>query len=407
MSNASRPDDPSPRLVHAPLRVALLEDDDVLRDRVLLPGLQRHGFDVIALRTIQTLHALLRNASVELIVLDIGLPDGDGFALTQQLQAMHPALGIVILSGRGDQPDRLRGLSQGADAYLVKPVEIEMLAATLFSVARRLPRGPANAPTAPTAAAHDAWQLQDDGWCLFAPDGNAVPLTGSERLVLHCLWQSAGRLVSRRALLTTLGGSLGMEIDPHRLEALLHRLRHKVLARSGAALPLTSVRGAGYLLMLDQRQAHDELRACAGHTVRTQHAAGLQYQFVRHGQAQTGTLAGRLGGEERRKDLRHHIGRHAVTGIDQGNADHRALPRHVHAEIAAIGHRIACIGGDVEHDQIELTAVQIDRHRRCAELQLQLHVRAAQLRQHRGDRLHCLRRIEVCWHRQIASAETQ
>ncbi len=248
VSNARRPDAPPP-VAYAPLRVALLEDDDVLRERVLLPGLQRHGFEVIALRTIRALLALLRSASVELIVLDIGLPDGDGFGLTRQLQAMRPALGIVILSGRGDQPDRLRGLSQGADAYLVKPVEIEMLAATLFSVARRLPRGAADAPSVPATAAPDAWQLQDDGWCLFAPDGSAVPLTGSERLVLQCLWQSSGRLVSRSALLTALGGSLGIEIDPHRLDALLHRLRHKVLERSGTALPLTSVRGAGYLLM--------------------------------------------------------------------------------------------------------------------------------------------------------------
>ncbi|WP_083993197.1 response regulator transcription factor [Xanthomonas bromi] len=250
MSTLSRPDTVSPaRCARTALRVALLEDDDVLRDRVLLPGLQRHGFEVMPLRTIGALHALLQSASVELIVLDIGLPDGDGFTLTQQLQAMRPALGIVILSGRGDQPDRLRGLSQGADAYLVKPVEIEMLAATLFSVARRLTRGPAGASVQPGGIAHAPWQLQDDGWCLFAPDGSAVPLTGSERLVMQCLWQSSGRLVTRSALLTVLGDSLGMEIDPHRLDALLHRLRQKVLERSGAALPLTSVRGAGYLLM--------------------------------------------------------------------------------------------------------------------------------------------------------------
>ncbi|MFX3672774.1 response regulator transcription factor, partial [Xanthomonas arboricola] len=148
MSNARRPDAPPP-VAYAPLRVALLEDDDVLRERVLLPGLQRHGFEVIALRTIRALLALLRSASVELIVLDIGLPDGDGFGLTRQLQAMRPALGIVILSGRGDQPDRLRGLSQGADAYLVKPVEIEMLAATLFSVARGGPGGAGGGPAPP------------------------------------------------------------------------------------------------------------------------------------------------------------------------------------------------------------------------------------------------------------------
>jgi len=232
----------SPGPVPAPLRLALLEDDDVLRERVLLPGLARHGFDVAPMRTVAQLEAALAQASFDLIVLDIGLPDGDGFTLTRQLQAGRPGMGIVILSGRDTSPDMVRGLSQGADAYLTKPVEIEMLAATLFSVARRLSR-----PAA--AAAHEvpAWQLQDDGWCLFSPQGKAVALTQSERRVLLCLWRTRGKLVSRTSLLATLGGELGLEIDPHRLDALLHRLRQKVQDRAGLALPLTAVRGAGYL----------------------------------------------------------------------------------------------------------------------------------------------------------------
>lgn len=238
--HVSAPVPSSARPSIAPLRLALLEDDDVLRDRVLLPGLARHGFDVVPMRTVAQLQAALAQASFDLIVLDIGLPDGDGFTLTRELQAGRPGMGIVILSGRDTSPDMVRGLSQGADAYLTKPVEIEMLAATLFSVARRLSRPP---------AAHEAsaWQLQDDGWCLFSPQGKAVALTQSERRVLLCLWRTRGQLVARESLLATLGGELGLEVDPHRLDALLHRLRQKVQDRAGTALPLTAVRGAGYL----------------------------------------------------------------------------------------------------------------------------------------------------------------
>ncbi|WP_241688347.1 response regulator transcription factor [Pseudoxanthomonas composti] len=234
---------PSPATASiAPLRLALLEDDDVLRDRVLLPGLARHGFEVVPMRTAAQLQAALAQGSFDLIVLDIGLPDGDGFSLTRELQAGRPGMGIVILSGRDTSPDRVRGLSQGADAYLTKPVEIEMLAATLFSVARRLSR-----PAVTSDHGTPAWQLQDDGWCLFSPQGKAVALTQSERRVLLCLWRTRGKLVSRESLLATLGGELGLEIDPHRLDALLHRLRQKVQERAGLALPLTAVRGAGYL----------------------------------------------------------------------------------------------------------------------------------------------------------------
>ncbi|SEM27266.1 DNA-binding response regulator, OmpR family, contains REC and winged-helix (wHTH) domain [Pseudoxanthomonas sp. GM95] len=240
MSQTATP--PAATTVSTALRLALLEDDDVLRDRVLVPGLTRHGFDVEPMRTVAQLHAALERGSFDLIVLDIGLPDGDGFSLTRELQAGRPGMGIVILSGRDTSPDKVRGLSQGADAYLTKPVEIEMLAATLFSVARRLTR-----PEAAPVAGPAEWQLQDDGWCLFSPDGKAVALTQSERRVLLCLWRTRGKLVSRESLLDTLGGDMGLEIDPHRLDALLHRLRQKVQDRAGMALPLTAVRGAGYL----------------------------------------------------------------------------------------------------------------------------------------------------------------
>ncbi|QNH14621.1 response regulator transcription factor [Xanthomonas sp. SI] len=232
----------------APLRVALLEDDDVLRDRVLLPGLQRHGFEVTPLRTAQALWAALDDHRFDLIVLDIGLPDSDGFTLTEQLQAQRPGLGIIILSGRGEQPDLVRGLTQGADSYLIKPVQIEILAATLFSVARRMSRPLSSAPNAA-----EEWQLQDDGWCLFSPEGQAVALTGSERKVVQSLWSARGRLVTRDALIGMLGGNLGLEVDPHRLDALLHRLRLKVQERTGVALPLKAVRGEGYLFMPQER----------------------------------------------------------------------------------------------------------------------------------------------------------
>lgn len=236
---------PSPPADTGPLRIALLEDDLVLRDRVLVPGLRRHGLDVTPLQTAAELRAALPAGRFELVVLDIGLPDSDGFTVTQWLQQAYPELGIVILSGRGEQPDRLRGLSGGADAYLVKPVEIEILAATLFSLARRLQRHEASTASAPS------WQLQADDWCLRTPDGTSIALTGSEREVLVALWAHRDALVSREALLAALPVSAAAGeggIDPHRLDALLHRLRRKVLARSGQALPLSSVRGAGYVL---------------------------------------------------------------------------------------------------------------------------------------------------------------
>src|SRR5262245_51042036 len=126
------------------LRIALLEDDPVLRDRILVPGLANFGFAVTGMDTAARLRDLLGSTTFDIVVLDLGLPDADGFSLAGDIRAGYPDIGIVMLTGRGATPDRVRGLSQGADAYLSKPVEIELLAATLHSLARRL-HGPAPA----------------------------------------------------------------------------------------------------------------------------------------------------------------------------------------------------------------------------------------------------------------------
>ena len=97
------------------LRVALLEDDLLLRDRVLLPGLRDFGFEVIGLETAAELHEHLKIQPTDIVVLDVGLPDQSGFMVARQLRSQSPSLGIVMLTGRGETPDRVRGLSEGAD----------------------------------------------------------------------------------------------------------------------------------------------------------------------------------------------------------------------------------------------------------------------------------------------------
>lgn len=221
------------------LRVALLEDDALLRERVLLPGLRQYGFEATGLDTAAALHAHLAAHAVELVVLDVGLPDSDGFTEARELRAAHAGLGIVMLTGRGGTPDRVRGLSEGADAYLSKPVEIELLAATLHSLARRL-LGATPQPGQP-------WRLDEGGWCLLSPEGASVALTRGERRLVACFLQSPGRLVSRETLIAALTDDV-YDFDAHRLDSMLHRLRRKVQAGCGESLPLQAVHGEGYVL---------------------------------------------------------------------------------------------------------------------------------------------------------------
>lgn len=225
-------------VAEAPLHIALLEDDPLLRDHVLLPGLRNFGFVASGMQTVAELQVQLLETHFDLVVLDVGLPDGDGFELTRQLRQARPALGIVMLTARGALADRVRGLSEGADAYLPKPVEIDLLAATLYSVARRL---------APSADEPAGWRTASNGWSLQTPAGVRVPLTKSERRLLRRLFEQPDSVVPRDVLIELMAGD-AHDFDPHRLDSMIHRLRRKVLGLAGTALPLNAVHGEGYVL---------------------------------------------------------------------------------------------------------------------------------------------------------------
>lgn len=219
----------------------LMDDDDLLRDRILVPKLTQFGFEVVATDSAAALHAAVKRGAPDIFVLDIGVPDGDGFSVARTLRATVPGAGIVMLTGRGDSVDRVRGLFEGADAYLSKPVEIDVLIATLYSVARRLQ--PALAPPPPRGH----WALSHDEWFLLAPSGAQVMLTKTERRLLEPMLQRAGEVVSRDTLIASLTDDVDA-FDPHRLDSMVHRLRRKVLAALGEPLPLNAVHGAGYIL---------------------------------------------------------------------------------------------------------------------------------------------------------------
>ena len=234
--------------------VMVVEDDDELRDRILVPGLRGEGFHVDGVASAMALYRALNLRSYDMFVVDVGLPDESGFGVARHLRKLG-GVGIVMLTGRGGPEDRVRGLDDGADAYLSKPVGMDVLAATLRSVQRRMsPELPPGAqhlppPAAPIAASVAGWRLDQQGWQLVSPSGRLVALSQGENLLLTLLTTAAGEVVPREAILRHLRGS-DDNFDPHRLEMLVYRLRRKVQEASRDELPLVTVRGIGYLLLL-------------------------------------------------------------------------------------------------------------------------------------------------------------
>ncbi|WP_267226275.1 response regulator transcription factor [Dyella silvae] len=231
---------PTERQEGAPLHVLLVEDDQVLRDDVLVPQLRRFGFDVSAVGSAAALDALIPSRRPEVVVLDVGLPDADGFELARRLRAQMSDVGIVMLTGRNATADRIRGLNEGADTYLTKPIDVDLLAATLYSLVRRL-RTAAPAP-------QGRWRLDAGGWCLLSPTGGVVALTKTEGRILAKLFEKSNDVTSREELIEVLTSNI-YDFDPHRLDSLIHRLRKKVQQLLGIPLPLSAVHGEGYVLV--------------------------------------------------------------------------------------------------------------------------------------------------------------
>jgi DNA-binding response OmpR family regulator len=222
-------------------RVGVLEDDAQLREGIILPGLRYFGFDVTGAGKAAELYRCMLGQKFDLVVLDIGIPDENGLSVLRHLREMS-GMGIVMLTANTGAEEHLEALRRGADAFLNKPVNIEILAATLHNVGRRFTElsGSASPP-----AAHGKWRMDTEDWCLVTPRGQALPLTAPERCVLRVLMDARGEPVARERLIGALSADI-YEFDPHRLEMMVFRLRRKAQGAAGVPLPLLTVRGRGY-----------------------------------------------------------------------------------------------------------------------------------------------------------------
>src|SRR4249919_541468 len=221
-------------------RIVLLSDDAWLRDQILLPGLGEYGFAITGVGTEVALYECLRRMEApDAVVLDFNMRGIDGFGVSQTVRALLPQAGIIIFTGRVDA-EQLRGTGQGADVYLVRPVHLEILAANLRSLARRVR---AHVQVVPARR----WRFDVDEWYVTSPNGRIVSLSKTEQRVMDCLVSALGQLVTREQLVSVLAED-ARDYDLHRIESLVHRLRRKIATQCGEILPLIAVNGKGYIL---------------------------------------------------------------------------------------------------------------------------------------------------------------
>ena len=225
------------------MRLLIVEDNEELAE-LLAKGLRTAGYETDVLSTVEDARAVLSTTFYAALILDLGLPDGDGLALLRELRQRDNPVPVLVLTARGGLHDRVQGLRSGADDYLVKPFALEELIARLEAQLRR--------PGQLLGNSLKIANLQFDTQNRQASiDDQPQVLSSRETAVLELLMRSKGRVVSKKHVEDHIFGLSG-DVASNAVEVYVHRLR-KQLSEKGAKVQIHTIRGVGYLIAEEKR----------------------------------------------------------------------------------------------------------------------------------------------------------
>jgi two-component system OmpR family response regulator len=218
------------------MRILIAEDDEMLAD-ALCRSMRHAGYAVDCAANGRDAAHILAREVFDLVILDLGLPKLDGFAVLKQLRAEQRSVPVLILTARDALEDRVKGLDLGADDYMTKPFELPELEARARALLRRGQSGYA------PALVFGGLSFDTIGRSV-AIHGEAAAFSSRELGVLEILLSRAGRVVSKEQLLEHLY-AFDEEASGNAIEVYVHRVRKKV---EPAGVTIRTIRGLGYLL---------------------------------------------------------------------------------------------------------------------------------------------------------------
>jgi two-component system OmpR family response regulator len=228
-------------------RILIVDDDPEIR-QLLVNYLVRNGFDAVPAASGRELWQALDRHAIDLVVLDLMLPDVDGLTLCRDLRTKSSNLPVLMLTARGEEADRILGIEMGADDYLVKPFSPRELLARIKGILRRTRALPPNLkPDAQRCLAFAGRRLDTATRVLTGADGVATPLSGAEYRLLRILLDHPNRVLNRDQLVELIHGR---EADPYdrSIDVQISRLRQRLGDDGREARLIKTVRGAGYVL---------------------------------------------------------------------------------------------------------------------------------------------------------------
>jgi DNA-binding response OmpR family regulator len=222
------------------MRILVIEDDLALSVGLCFE-LDSNGYLTVAAYNCQKARQLLQEDPFDLVIMDVNLPDGNGFDLCREVKAIKPELPVIFLTANDLEQDVLNGFDLGAEDYITKPFHMQIF---LRRVEVAIRRG-----SKVTAANTDRWTdgflLLDFGALTAVRDGEKLPITPNEYKLLKALTENAGNIITRQLLLERLWDCDGNFIDDHTLTVTMNRLRAKI--ESDNHIYIKTIRGMGYI----------------------------------------------------------------------------------------------------------------------------------------------------------------
>lgn len=233
-------------------RILVVDDHRKIRDPLAV-YLRRHAFDVRTAEDAAGMWQLLKQQSFDVVVLDVMLPDGDGFELCAMLHR-RANIPVILLTARDTSADRVKGLDLGADDYVTKPFEPRELVARINSVLRR--RGaPVSVQKALRPSSAQRYEFAGLSFItateqLLRADGSEVQLSNAESRLLTVLLKYPNQTLDRQRLLD-LTARPGTDVYDRAIDRQISRLRRKLVDDSSQPQLLRTVWGGGYMLAAD------------------------------------------------------------------------------------------------------------------------------------------------------------
>jgi two-component system OmpR family response regulator len=224
-------------------RILVADDDEDIRN-LIIEQLRRERYELRAAGDVAGVREALAAAPVDLIVLDLNLPDGDGLNLCRDLRAKGHEGAIIMVTARDSAIDRVLGLELGADDYLTKPFEPRELLARVRNLVRRMHLGD-NRPRNARIARVGPWRVDLIQRRLIAPDDGLVMLSSSQYRLLARFLSAPNRVLSREQLLPERSATVAFDRS---IDLQVSRLRQKLASEPGGESLILTVRNEGYLL---------------------------------------------------------------------------------------------------------------------------------------------------------------